>query len=139
MSQIFIAFAGGACVITEQIAVMAATEHQYIAVVLALEGMASSIGGGIGSTMASVIWTDVFPKRVAAYLPEEAQGSAGMIYGSLTTQLSYPKGTPTRVAIEKSYGDAQEVMCIASTAVLAVGLAAVMMWRDIRVRDSQQK
>ena len=50
MCQIFIAFAGGTLVITEQIAVMAATTHQYVAVVLAVQYMFSSIGGAIGQT-----------------------------------------------------------------------------------------
>lgn len=138
LSQLLIAFAGGACVITEQIAAMAATEHQYIAVVLALEGMFTSVGGGIGSSIAAAIWTDVFPAKLLEHLPEDSKLNAVAIYGSLTTQLSYAKGTPTRVAIEKAYGDSQKVMCIAATGTLALGLAAVMIWRDIQVKDLKQ-
>jgi len=57
MCQIFIAFAGGTLVICEQLAAMAATSHQLVAVVLAVEGMYSNIGGAIGSTVAAAVWT----------------------------------------------------------------------------------
>jgi MFS family permease len=138
MTQLIIAFAGGACVISEQIAVMAATDHQYIAVVLAIEGMFSSIGGGIGSSIAVTIWTSVFPKKLAEYLPAEAQDSLWDIYASLNTQLSYHKGTPTRAAIELAYSDAQKYMNMAGTAILFLAFPAVMMWRDTKVKDFKQ-
>jgi hypothetical protein len=138
LSQILIAGSGGALVITEQIAVMAATDHQYVAVVLALEGMFSSIGGGIGSSVAAAIWTGVFPARLNEYLPEESMGDAKSIYEMLNKQLSYPKGTATRIAVEKAYGDAQKYMCTAATAVLVIGLVGILMWRDIRVSDFKQ-
>lgn len=54
MTQIFIAFAGGTLVITEQMAAMAAASHQHVAVVLAIEGMFANVGGAIGQTIASV-------------------------------------------------------------------------------------
>jgi hypothetical protein len=138
MCQIFIAFAGGTLVICEQIAAMAATSHQYIAVVLAVEGMFSSIGGAIGSTIAGAIWTGVFPVRLVEYLPQEAQANLTMIYGDLTVQRSYPVGSPTRDAINRAYGDAQKYMIIAATAVLVLAIGAVAAWRDIRVKDFKQ-
>jgi hypothetical protein len=138
MTQIFIAFGGGACVITEQVAAMAATDHQYIAVVLALEGMFSSVGGGIGSSLATAVWTGVFPKKLAEYLPAEAQASLLDIYAQLPVQLSYPKGTPTRDAIELAYSDAQKFMNIGGTAILILAIPAVVIWRDIKVKDFKQ-
>ena len=138
MCQIFIAFAGGTLVICEQTAAMAAVTHQYIAVVLALEGMFAYIGGAVGQTIASAIWTGVFPKKLAQYLPEQAQANLTQIYGSLTVQLSYPMGTPERDAIIRAYGDAQRDMLIASTAVLAIGVVSIIVWRDINVKDHKQ-
>lgn len=129
MSQILIAFAGGAVVITEQMAAMAATTHQYVAVVLAVEGMFSNIGGGIGSSISAALWTGVFPKKLAKYLPAEAQGDLTKIYSDIVVQLSYPKGTPTRTAIEHAYADSQRYMATMATAVLVIALGAVMMWK----------
>lgn len=138
MCQIFIAFAGGTLVICEQMAAMAATTHQYIAVVLAVEGMFSSIGGAIGATVASAIWTGVFPKKLAEYLPAEELVNLPLIYGDLTVQRSYPMGSPARDAINRAYGDAQKMMCIGATAVLAIAVVSTAVWRDIKVKDFKQ-
>lgn len=104
LCQVFIALGGGALVICEQIAAMAATSHQYVAVVLAVERMFSYIGGAIGQTVASAIWTGLFPAKLRELLPPATRGDYLSIYGDLTAQLSYPVGSPTRVAIVDAYG-----------------------------------
>ncbi|KAF1958717.1 MFS general substrate transporter [Byssothecium circinans] len=139
MCQVFIACAGGACTITEQIAAMSAVDHQFVAIVLAVELMITSVMGGIGSTIAVSIWTSVFPDRLRRYLPQEVMHDFDKIVNSLPQQLSYPKGSPARLAIEKAYGDGQRYLCIASTSVLVLGLFAVIAWRDIRIKDHRQK
>lgn len=138
MCQIFIAFSGGTLVICEQMAVMAAASHQQIAVVLAIESMFSSIGGAIGSTVASAIWMGVFPVRLMEYLPEESVGNFSMIYEDLTVQTSYPIGSATRDAINRAYGDAQRYMLIAATCILVLSVGSVAVWRDYRVKDVKQ-
>ncbi|KAH6721768.1 siderophore iron transporter [Leptodontidium sp. MPI-SDFR-AT-0119] len=138
MCQIFIAFSGGSLVICEQVAVMAATTQQYIAVVIAVENVFTYTGGAIGSTIAGAIWTGVFPKKLVEYLPAESQGNFTSIYGDLTIQLSYPVGSPTRIAIQDAYGEAQKMMIIAATAVLAIAVVCVAFWRDIKVKDFRQ-
>lgn len=138
MCQIFIAFGGGALVICEQIAAMAATTQQYVAVVLAIEGVFANVGGAIGSTIAAAIWTATFPTKLATYLPAESQADFASIYGDLSVQLSYERGSATRIAIETAYGDAQKNMLIAATAVTVVAIAAVAIWRDIKVKDFRQ-
>lgn len=138
MCQIFIAFGGGAIVITEQVAAMAATDHQHVAVVLALEGMFSSIGGGIGSSIASAVWQSIYPQSLTKYLPEEAMVNHTMIYNDIVTQLSYPKGTETRYAIERAYGDAQKWMNVGGTIAMLFGIPAVLIWRNIKVKDYKQ-
>jgi MFS family permease len=138
MCQIFIAFSGGTLVICEQMAVMAAVSHQHVAVVLAIEGMFSSIGGAIGSTVASAIWTGVFPVKLREFLPAETKADWATIYGSLTEQLSYPVGSPTRDAINRAYGHAQRDMLIAATCIQVLSIIAVAFWRDIKVKDFKQ-
>lgn len=138
MCEILYAFSGGACVIAEQMAVMAAAAHQHVAVVLAMEGMFSSVGGGIGGTVAAAIWTGLFPKKLAQYLPEESQANLTSIYGDIEVQLSYPVGSPTREAIKLAYGESQKWMFVAATAVTGLGILSVMMWRDIKVKDFKQ-
>ncbi|KAF3071147.1 Siderophore iron transporter mirB [Daldinia childiae] len=138
MCEILYAFAGGACVICEQMAVMAAAAHQHVAVVLAMEGMFSSVGGAIGGTVSAAIWTGVFPKALAKYLPAESQANLTDIYGQLPVQLSYPVGSPTRDAIILAYGDGLRWMFVAATAITVLGLVSVAFWRDIKVKDFKQ-
>ncbi|OTA82448.1 hypothetical protein M434DRAFT_400986 [Hypoxylon sp. CO27-5] len=138
MCEILYAFAGGACVIAEQIAVMAAAAHQHVAVVLAMEGMFSSVGGAIGGTISAAIWTGTFPKALAKYLPAESQANLTAIYGQLPVQLSYPVGSPTRDAIIKAYGDGLRWMFVAATAITGLGLVCVAAWRDIKVKNLKQ-
>ncbi|OAA39104.1 siderophore iron transporter [Metarhizium rileyi] len=135
MCQIFIAVAGGTLVICEQMAVMAAVSHQNVAVALALLAMITSIGGAIGSSISAAIWNDLFPRKVAEYLPLETRDQAALIVGDLTQQLGYPWGSPTRQAIMNAYGDAQRVMLSVATAFVCLGLVAVAAWRDIKVKD----
>jgi MFS family permease len=138
MCQIFIALGGGTLVICEQMAAMAAVPHQYVAVILAIEAMFASIGGAVGLSVAAAVWTGVFPARLMEYLPEESKGNFANIYGDLRVQRSYPVGSPTRDAINRAYGDAQKNMLIGGTAVLAIAIVAVAIWRDIHVKEFKQ-
>ncbi len=138
MCQIFVSFAAGTIIICDEIAIMAAASHQHIAVVLAVLGMFGTIGGAIGLTVAAAIWQNILPKKLAEYLPVSELPNLPSIYEDITMQLSYAVGSPARIAIQHAYGDAQMMMLIAGTAVWAVGIVAVVMWRDIRVIDIKQ-
>ena len=138
MCQILISFAAGTIIICDEIALMAAASHQQIAVVLAVLGLFSNIGGAIGLTVAAAIWQGILPKKLAEYLPASELPNLPTIYEDITAQLSYVVGSPARVAIERAYGDAQMMMLIAGTAVWAIGIVAVAMWRDIRIIGIKQ-
>ncbi|KAL5093584.1 hypothetical protein Trisim1_010313 [Trichoderma cf. simile WF8] len=138
MCQIFISVAAGVVIITSQMAAMTAASHQYIAVVMAILSMFSSIGGAIGLTIAGAIWQAVFPIKLAEYLPPDGQANLINIYSMLEVQLSYPVGTPTRIAIQRAYGDAQLMMLVAGTAIWAVGFVGVALWRNNNIKNIQQ-
>jgi MFS family permease len=134
MCQIFIAFGGGVMTITAEIAILAAVkEQQYFAVAIAMVSMCASVGSAIGLTVSSAIWQDVVPKKLMEYLPAEELPNFLMIYADITTQLSYPVGTPTRLAVQRAYGDAQRYLFIAGTAAWVIGTAGVLMWRNIDI------
>lgn len=139
MAQIFLAFGSGAIMITDEIAILAAVkEQQYFAVAIALVSMCGSIGQAVGLTVSAAIWQDVFPKQLAVYLPEEELPNLVMIYTDLVTQLSYPVGTSTRLAIQRAYGDAQKDLFIAGTCVWVVGIVGTLMWRNINLIGIKQ-
>lgn len=138
MCQIFLAIGSGIVAITAEIAILAAGSHQNVAVLIAIVSIFSSIGGAIGLTIASAIWTDILPKRLMQYLPADELPNLLMIYGDLTTQLSYPMGSETRLAIQHAYGDAQTRMLAAGMASWAIGIVGVLMWRNINVIGIKQ-
>lgn len=133
MCQIFVSIASGIIVICDEIAILAAASHQHVAVCLAVLGAFGNTGGAIGMTVASAIWQSVFPRKLGEYLPTSELSNLPMIYADLTTQLSYPLGSKTRIAIQHAYGDAQMMMLVAGTAVWVLGAIGVIMWRDTNV------
>jgi hypothetical protein len=56
----------------------------------------------------------------------------------IVTQLSYPPGTPTRLAIQRAYGDSQKYLFIAGTSVWVIGIAGTLMWRNINIIGIKQ-
>lgn len=134
MCMIFISFAEGVLVICAEIAIMAAAaDQQYFAVSLAVLGLFGNIGSAIGLTISAAIWQGVLPKKLSANLPDIDQADLLLIYESLPTQLSFPPGTAERLAIQHAYGDAQRGLLIAGTVFWVIGIAAVLLLRDIKV------
>ncbi|CAN9192037.1 unnamed protein product [Alternaria alternata] len=138
MCQIFIAIGGSIIILCEQIAVMAAADHQHIASVLALLNIFGWLGGAVGSTISGAIWTNSFPQALMDLLPAEAMENFDLIYGSLDEQLSYERGSATRLAIEEAYGIAQKRMLIAGTAIMGLCLVWVFLIKNFNVAKMQQ-
>jgi hypothetical protein len=92
MCQIFVAFGGGTLVTCEQMTVMTVSAQRNIPAILAIEGVVANIGGALGGTIATAMWTGIFPVRLKERLPQSAQAEFSKIYGSLLVQ------SPTRGA-----------------------------------------
>ncbi|KAH8176410.1 major facilitator superfamily protein [Sarocladium implicatum] len=139
MCLVFIAFGGGILVISEQTTLMAVSKQQDYPALLATESMIISIGSAIGSTIAGAIWTGVFPEKLKENLPASAMEKFAEIYGDINVQSSYPMGSPTRDAINKSYGQAQRYMLISSVCIYAITWASVFFWENVDVRKQKQR
>ncbi|KAH8670132.1 major facilitator superfamily domain-containing protein [Tricladium varicosporioides] len=137
MTQIFIAFGGGGLVICEDMAVMAAVPHENVASMLALIGLFSSIGGAIGQAISGAIYTNKFPAALDRALPGNATLNAAL-YGSLTTQLLYPLGSPERTAVIQAYDEAMWYLTIAGTVFLVPCFLFILIWKDFKVKDLRQ-
>ena len=139
MCMLFIAFGGGVLVISEQTTLMAVSKQQDFPALLAVESMIIAIGSAIGSTIAGAMWTGIFPARLMQHLPADAQDKLTSIYGDIDVQTSYPIGSPTRDAINRSYGETQRYMLIAATCVYIVTLVSVALWQNVDVRKMKQR
>ncbi|KAJ5325661.1 hypothetical protein MYU51_000509 [Penicillium brevicompactum] len=140
MCQIFIAFAGGTLVIGEDMAVMAAGGREGTPMMLALIGLFSNMGGAIGLAVGAAIYNNVFVDTLAAQLPPDLKGNATQIYfDGINTQLTYPFGSPLRDAVAYTWGHAQRMNCIASTAILALTIPCILAWKNYNVNQKQNK
>ncbi|EKG15937.1 Fungal trichothecene efflux pump [Macrophomina phaseolina MS6] len=136
MTQIFVAFAGGPIVICGEMAMLSPSDHQHVAVIIAILDLFGSVGSSVGSTIAAAIWTGTFYNNLTKYTPEGTDVAS--IYGSIVTQQSYPPGTPTRDGINRAYGETQRIMCITAVCLLVGALFCVSLWRNLNVKNIKQ-
>ncbi|PSN71799.1 siderophore iron transporter-like protein [Corynespora cassiicola Philippines] len=139
MCQIFVALGGGVLVVSEQTTLMAVSKQQDFPALLACESMVISIGSAIGSTIAGAIWTGVFPVKLMKYLPADAMDNFTNIYGEMTTQSSYPWGSPARDAINRSYAETQRYMLIAATCIYSLMFVSIALWQNVDVKKMKQR
>ncbi|KAF2722938.1 putative MFS siderophore iron transporter [Polychaeton citri CBS 116435] len=133
MCQIFISMGGSVFIIIEQVAILAAVDHQHVATALALLNVIGTVGGAIGAAISGAIWTNTFYKALETYLPESALPNIDNIYEDLPTQLSYAVGTPARLAIQKAYAYSQVRLCAAGLGVISLCIVWTLMIKNINV------
>ncbi|KAF4856369.1 MFS siderochrome iron transporter 1 [Colletotrichum siamense] len=139
MCQIFNGVASGIWASTSQLAVMSSVTHQQVAIGLALHGLFGSIGAAIGLAIAGGIWNNVLENNIYKNLPADSKDLTAKIFGDLTTQLSYPMGSPIREAIIAAYADVQRKMVIAGCAFIPLIFVSLVIWRNIDVKTVEEK
>ncbi|CAK7231626.1 hypothetical protein SBRCBS47491_007994 [Sporothrix bragantina] len=118
--HILIAISSGILTASEVAAVLNGRDDGSVSMRVALLFVFSYIGAAIGSTIATPVWRTRFPHLLSKYLPAELQDQANTIFGSLTVQLSYARGTPAREAIIRAMCETWRYLIIASIATLAL-------------------
>ncbi|PWY72272.1 MFS general substrate transporter [Aspergillus heteromorphus CBS 117.55] len=140
MCQIFIAFSGGMLVISQQMAVMCASDRDGIPIMLSMLGLFNSIGGAIGYAVAAAIYTNTFSQGLRKALPEADQDLWESLYaGGYLTQMKYEPGSAVRDAVNYAWGYTQKYEAIAATCILVLMIPAVGMWRHYSVDKKQNK
>ncbi|KAF5686665.1 siderophore iron transporter [Fusarium denticulatum] len=131
--KILIAFGGGTMYPIEQMTLMAVSQ-EHTPALLAVESVIIDVGKGAGSAIATAIWTGMFRKKLAEYLPPSELLNLDDIYGSLDVQSSYPLESAARIAINHAYLDTQRIIFISSTSLLGLTWASVLFWKDYDVK-----
>lgn len=139
MSSLFVNLGFGILMLTVEIGILAAASaQQYFAISIALLNLFCYIGTAVGYTISSAIWQHTMPEKLALYLPPESQADLTTIYGDIQQQLSYEWGSPTRLAIQRSYGDTWRYLLVAGVSSWGLGLVAIVVWRDMNVKGIKQ-
>ncbi|KAG9186211.1 hypothetical protein G6011_02767 [Alternaria panax] len=97
MTQSFTAVAGETIVIAGELAMMVPSDHQHMAVSIAVLNLFCFISSAVGSTVSATIWIVTFYKNLVKNVP--AGFNVADIYASLQNQLSYEWGSPERTGI----------------------------------------
>ncbi|GES64431.1 siderophore iron transporter mirC [Aspergillus terreus] len=106
-TQVVVGLGGGLLNVPVQLGVQASASHQEVAAATAMFLTAMEMGGAVGAAISGAIWTHSIPRKLREYLPEENKADAKEIFGKLTKALSFPMGSPARIAINRAY---QETM-----------------------------
>ncbi|BCS28336.1 uncharacterized protein APUU_61384A [Aspergillus puulaauensis] len=138
MCQIFISIGGSIFIIIEQLAILAAVDHQHVATALAVLNVVGTVGGAMGSTISGGIWTNTFKRALARDLPASAMPDLNTIYEDLDTQKEYKVGSPTRLAIQNAYGYAQTRMLAAGTGIMVLCVLWTLLIRNIDLKKVAQ-
>lgn len=138
LCQVFLSLGGSTFIIIEQVAILAAVDHQHVAAVLALLNVVGTIGGALGAAISGAIWTNTFLKALGRNLPASVQPEIDQIYENLNTQISYPVHSAARLAIQKSYAFAQTRMLAAGTGVMVLPFLSLLLIENINVAAIQQ-
>ncbi|KAM7200343.1 hypothetical protein V8F20_005320 [Naviculisporaceae sp. PSN 640] len=131
MCQVFTSIGGAIFIIIQQVAVLAAVDHQRVAAVLGLLFVTGTVGGAIGSTVSGAIWSNTFAPALMRYLPEDALENIDYISADLETQLSYEIGSPARIAIQEAYSYAQTRMLAAGLGIMCLTIVWTLLIRNI--------
>lgn len=138
MCQIFISIGGSIFIIVEQLAILAAVDHQHVATALALLNVVGTIGDSAGLTISTAIWTNTYRPALMRYLPESAMSNLEKIYEDVDTQMSYPPGSATRLAIQHAYAYAQVRMLSAGLGVMVLAFVWTILIKNIDLKKIKQ-
>lgn len=120
-TQIAVGIGGGMVNVPAQLGVQASVSHGEVAAATAIFLTIVEIGGAVGSAISGAVWTKNIPKKLALYLPADAQANATDIFGDLILAKSYPSGSPEKIAIDRSYQETMKILLTISVC-LAVPL-----------------
>ncbi|KAJ5426691.1 hypothetical protein N7465_001761 [Penicillium sp. CMV-2018d] len=138
MCQIFLAIGGATFILVEQLAILAAVDHQHVATALALLNVVGTIGDSAGLTISTVIWQNTYLKALVRYLPDSALPDLNNIYEDLVTQLSYPIGNPTRLAIQKAYAYSELHLLSVGCGIIVLAIPWTILMKDINLKRKPQ-
>ncbi|KAL4920380.1 major facilitator superfamily domain-containing protein [Aspergillus aurantiobrunneus] len=138
MCQVFLAISGSIFILVEQLAILAAVDHQHVATALALLNVVGTIGNSAGLTISTSIWQNTFPGALMRYLPESAMENFSNIYDDLATQTGYPVGSPVRTAIQNAYAYAELRLLAVGCGIMVLAIPWCVLIRDIDLKRKVQ-
>ncbi|GAA5823732.1 hypothetical protein JCM5353_008574 [Sporobolomyces roseus] len=118
ITQVLQGLGGGIAAGSTQLLAQASVAHQEVASVTAFVLLLAEIGNAVGTAIASAVWRQHMPvelaNRLTGLIPE---ANITLIYGSITTAASYPKGSPVYEGVIGAYDEVMKILLIAATVI----------------------
>ncbi|ANB13923.1 Sit1p [Sugiyamaella lignohabitans] len=113
-SMCVLGFGAGLFTYPVQVMIQASVKHEHMAIITSLYLASYNIGSALGGSVSGAIWTQILPKELSKRLSDPALVTAA--YGSpFTFIISYPWGTPERMAVVEAYKHVQKILLIVGT------------------------
>ncbi|KAI8625228.1 siderophore iron transporter mirC [Xylariaceae sp. FL1651] len=140
-TQIAVGIGGGMLSVPAQLGVQASASHQQVAAATAVFLTMVEIGGAVGAAISGAVWTQLVPAKLASYLPADAQAQAHTIFGDVTVASNYtlyPRGSPAREAINRSYQETMEVLLTIAIVLCAPLVLLSFLMRNYKLDAVEQ-
>lgn len=127
-TQIAVGIGGGMINLLAQVGVQFSTDHQHVAVATAVYLTCFELGGAVGSAISGAVWGHNIPTKLREYLPPGSMPDATGIYDNINNALTYPVGTPGRMAVDRAYQETiKDLLIIAVSICVPVILLSLLM------------
>jgi hypothetical protein len=137
--QIAVGIGGGMLNVPAQLGVQASVTHQQVATATAAFLTILEIGGAVGNAISGAIWTNLVPKKLAAYLPPDIADQAHDIYGNVTlASTGWPMGSPERDAINRAYQETMTIMLTVACCVAAPLIPLSLIMKNYKLDQMEQ-
>lgn len=138
-TQIAVGIGGGMVNVPAQLGIQASVSHDDVAAATAMFLTVLPIGGAVGAGVSGAIWGSNIPKKLALYLPPDAQADVAKIFGDINVAKEYAAGTPARTAINRSYQETMNILLIIAVCLCAPLLPLSLLMRNYRLDSMDQK
>lgn len=134
-TQVIAGVGGGLVNVPVQLGVQASAKHQEVAAATAMFLTSMEMGGAVGAAVSGAVWARLVPEKLRSYLPAENQDAAPEIFGKLTKALSYPPGSPARVAINMAYQETLNKLLLLALAAIVPLLPLSLLMVDYKLDE----
>ncbi|MCJ1422296.1 hypothetical protein MMC29_000176 [Sticta canariensis] len=138
-TQIAVGIGGGMVNVPAQLGVQASVLHGDVAAATTIFLTVAEIGGAVGGAVSGAVWGANIPKKLALYLPPEAQADAANIFGNLKVATGYALGAPARTAINRSYQETMNILLIIAASLCVPLVPLSLLMRNYRLDLMDQK
>ena len=138
-TQIALGIGGGFFNVPTQLGIQAAVQHQDVAAATALYLTVVEIGGAAGGAISGAVWTSNLPSKLQMYLPSETRSQAFEIFGNITLAQSFEAGSPTRIAINRSFQETMDILLIISVCLAAPILLLSVFMKNFKLDEVSRK